>query len=383
MNKYVGLLASAGVCLPIMARAAGPSLDDVLTNSGITEAGHLSASYTGGFNKGQDLAYHAFDYDANSFELNQAAITLSKLPSDGFGALVNVTAGSDAKVINSSYGSGSGDFALTQGYVEYAHGPWTVIGGRYVTLAGAEVIDDSQDANVSRSLLFTLAEPLVHTGVRASYAISGTTTAYLGVNNSALSGDALDGDKTKTVETGLAYASADKKLGAAVYDYYGVDHSTKSNYLDLDLSYQLTDKLQLVANGDYFRFVGGSALAEPGTAVAAPGGYAAGAALYANYQISDQWKGVLRGEYLTTKDVLVTPAASGKSSIAEITGTIGYNPVKSVTLLGEVRYDFSNARVFPNPDFATFEVPGSDGDALKDQGAVEVKAIYAFGNASS
>ena len=357
MKKCVGLLASAGVCLPIMANAAGPTLDDVLTNSGITEAGHISASYTGGFNHGQTLAYRAFDYDANSFELNQAALTLSKLPTDGFGGLVNVTAGSDAKVINGSYGSGSGDFALTQAFVQYAHGPLTIIGGRFVTLAGAEVIDDSQDANISRSLLFTLAEPLVHTGVRASYAITGTTTAYLGVNNSALSGDALDGDKSKTVETGLAYASSDKKLAAAAYDYYGVDHSTKSNYLDLDLSYQVTDKLQLVANGDYFRFVGGSALAEPGTAIAAPGGYAAGLALYANYQFTDAWKGSLRGEYLTTKDMLATTAASGKASIAELTGTVGYNPVKSVTLLGEVRYDFSNSRTFPNPTFATFQTP--------------------------
>lgn len=368
MKKYVGLLASAGACLPIMASAAGPTLDDVLTNSGITEAGHISASYTGGFNKGQVLAYRAFDTDSNSFELNQAAITLSKLPTEGFGGLVNVTAGSDAKVINSSYGSGDGDFALTQAYLQYATGPLTVIGGRYVTLAGAEVIDDSQDANISRSLLFTLAEPLVHTGVRASYAITGTTTAYLGVNNSAVSGDGLDGDKTKTAETGLAYASSDKKLGAAVYDYYGVDHSVKTNFLDLDLSYQLTDKLQLVGNGDYYRFVGDGS-----------DGYAAGVAVYANYQFTDTWKGSLRGEYLSTKSVLTTPAADGKSHIEDITGTVGYSPVKSVTLLGEVRWDLSGDKVFPNPGTDTVDFT----DFSKNQGDVEVKAIYSFGNASS
>jgi hypothetical protein len=368
MKKCVGLLASAGVCLPIMANAAGPTLDDVLTNSGITEAGHISASYTGGFNKGQTLDYRSFDYDSNSFELNQAAITLSKLPTDGFGGLVNVTAGSDAKVINSSYGSGNGDFALTQGYVQYAHGPWTVIGGRYVTLAGAEVIDDSQDANVSRSLLFTLAEPLVHTGVRGAYAISGTTTAYFGVNNSAVSGDGLSGDKTKTGETGLAYASSDKKLGAAVYDYYGVTHGVKTNFLDLDLSYQLTDKLQLVGNGDYYRFVGNGV-----------DGYAAGVAVYANYQFSDAWKGSLRGEYLATRSVLTVQAADGKGSISDITATVGYSPVKSVTLLGEVRYDLSNSRTFQNPGNDTVDFT----DFSKNQGDVEVKAIYSFGNASS
>jgi hypothetical protein len=374
LDKYLGLLASAGVCLPIMASAAGPTLDDVLTNSGITEAGHISASYTGGFNKGQTLAYRAFDYDANSFELNQAALTVSKLPTDGFGGLVNVTAGSDAKVINSSYGSGDGDFALTQAYLQYAHGPWTVIGGRYVTLAGAEVIDDSQDANISRSLLFTLAEPLVHTGVRASYAITGTTTAYLGVNNSAVSGDGLDGDKTKTAETGLAYASTDKKLGAAVYDYYGVDHSVKTNFLDLDLSYQLTDKLQLVGNGDYYRFTGAGA-----------DGYAAGVAVYVNYQFTDAWKGSLRGEYLAEKNDLaigttsISPSADGKSHIEDITATVGYSPVKSVTLLGEVRWDLSGDHVFPNPGTDTVDYT----DFSKDQGDVELKAIYSFGNAPS
>jgi hypothetical protein len=377
MNKYVGLLASAGVCLPIMARAAGPTLDDVLTNSGITEAGHISASYTGGFNKGQTLAYRAFDSDSNSFELNQAAFTLSKLPTEGFGGLVNVTAGSDAQVINGSYGNGHGDFALTQGYLQYATGPFTIIGGRYVTLAGAEVIDDSQDANISRSLLFTLAEPLVHTGLRASYAITGTTTAYLGVNNSAVSGAELDADKTKTIESGLAYASADKKLGAAVYDYYGVDSNAtvfgvpggvKTNYLDLDLSYQLTDKLQLVANGDYFRFVGNGA-----------DGYAGGVAVYANYQFTDAWKGSLRGEYLATKSVLAPATSDGKSHIEEITATVGYSPVKAVTLLGEFRYDFSGDKEFPNPgnDTTTFS------DFSKSQGDVELKAIYSFGNASS
>lgn len=377
MKKCVGLLASAGVCLPIMANAAGPTLDDVLTNSGITEAGHISASYTGGFNKGQVLAYRAFDGDPNSFELNQAAITLSKLPTEGFGGLVNVTAGSDAQVINGSYGSGRGDFALTQAFLQYAHGPFTIIGGRYVTLAGAEVIDDSQDANISRSLLFTLAEPLVHTGVRASYAITGTTTAYLGVNNSAVGGAEFDADKTKTVETGLAYASSDKKLGAAVYDYYGVDRNAtvfgvpggvKTNFLDLDLSYQLTDKLQLVGNGDYYRFVGSGA-----------DGYAAGAAVYANYQFTDAWKGSLRGEYLSTKSVLVTPAANGKSHIEDITATVGYSPVKSVTLLGEVRWDLSGDKVFPNPGTDTTGFT----DFSKNQGDVEIKAIYSFGNASS
>jgi hypothetical protein len=378
MKKYLGLLASVGLaCVPTIAAAddaaaapaapAGPTLDAILTNSGITEAGHLSASYTGGFNKGQVLAYRAFDTDSNSFEFNQAALTLSKLPTTGFGVLVNMTAGSDAKVVNGSYGSGSGDFALTQGYLQYATGPFTVIAGRYVTLAGAEVIDDSADTNISRSFLFQEVEPLVHTGVRGSYAVTGTVTAYLGVNNSAVSGDSLDTDKTKTAETGLAYTSTDKKIAAAVYDYYGVDNAGginfKDNYLDTTDSYQATDKLQLVLNGDYYRYTGGGV-----------GGYAYGIALYGNYQFTDTWKGSLRAEYVSTKNQLTYAVVDDKTPIEEVTATVGYSPVKNVTILGEVRYDFSDKQVYPDPATAV------DPNLSKSQGDVGLKAIYTFGN---
>jgi hypothetical protein len=370
-NKRLGLLATAVLAgLPGLASAAGPSVDEILTNTGLTATGHLSASYTGGFNKGQLLAYRAFDTDANSFEFNQAALTVSKLPASGFGGLVTVTVGSDAKVINGSYGSGGGDFALTQGYLQYATGNLTVIGGRYVTLAGAEVIDDSADSNLSRSLLFTLAEPLVHTGVRASYAL-GNTTLYLGLANSAVSGAALDTDKTKTVETGASYASADKKLGLGAYDYYGVDGGTKTNFLDLVVSYQLTDRLQLVGNGDYARFVGN------GVDV-----YAYGFAGYLNYQFTAAWKGSLRGEYLKTKNLTPGADSAGKSDLEEITATVGYSPVKNVTLLGELRYDFSGDKNFPDP-CAGFPACTAPGDSLsKSQGNVGLKAIYTFGNAS-
>src|SRR5579885_2238360 len=177
-NKHLGLLATAALAgCPVLAAAAGPTLDEILTNSGITATGHLSASYTTGFNKGQTLAYRAFDVTSDSFTFNQALLNVSKLPESGFGAAVSLLAGDDAQGVNAAYGdfndSGTGvsnaKFNAMQAYLQWASGNFTVIGGRYVTLAGAEVIDDSLDSNISRSLLFQLAEPLVHTGVRASY----------------------------------------------------------------------------------------------------------------------------------------------------------------------------------------------------------------------
>src|SRR5690242_14501282 len=105
MRKYFGLLAATGLAtLPALSLAAAPTLSDMLGSSGISAAGHASGGYTFGFNKGQTLAGHAFDTDANTFALNQADLTLSSLPASGFGASVEMLAGSDAKVVNAALG---------------------------------------------------------------------------------------------------------------------------------------------------------------------------------------------------------------------------------------------------------------------------------------
>jgi len=55
--------------------------------------------------------------------------------------------------------------------VQYAAGPVTVIAGKFVTLAGAEVIAPTrQHELIPRSLLFTNLEPLTHTGIRLTVA---------------------------------------------------------------------------------------------------------------------------------------------------------------------------------------------------------------------
>ena len=386
-KKYVGLLASAGCCLPMMASAAGPSLSDVLVNSGITAAGYASASYNATFNStdgstvGQ-VPLHEFDTNSNSFQLNQAALTLSYLPTSGFGALVNVIAGEDAKVINGAFtgGTSSNDFALTQGYVQYAVGNLTVIGGRFVTLAGEEVIDDSKNANVSRSLLFTNLEPLVHTGVRATYKFSDLVTGSLGLNNSA-NGTSADTDKHKTVEANVTLTPS-SAITLALTDYYGVDGgtgsgtsavpNTKSNYLDAVASWQATTALLLAANFDYVH----SATTGSGT------GNKEGVALYGTYQFNDNWKGSLRGEYARLKPAGFYPngspvidssgAVAADADVAELTATVDYSATKSFDILGEFREDYGTALYFPSGDNTTF-------GAQKSQGEVLVKAIYKFG----
>ena len=360
MRNYTRLLSVAGiVCLPSLAFAADApappltGLAKVLDESGITATGNLSASYQANFNKGSTLAGRAFDSKTDSFTFNQAALTVSKLPTEGFGALVNVIVGDDGQVVNGSYGDGNSKFNLTQAFVQYATGNLTVIGGRYVTLAGYEVINDSLTPHISRSFLFQNAEPLVHTGIRGSYKVNDQITGYLGINNSAVSGAALDGNKQKTIESGVALTPI-APLSIGIYDYYGVD-TQATNYLDIVAAYKVSDELTFALNGDYFRAFSKGAV---------PGGEIKGVAGYAAYQLSDLIGLRARVEYVNVK-----PDGVKSDSVETFTGTVVVSPSKSVDLLGEVRYDTDKKAYSAFPD----------GAGTKDnQGDVAVKVIYKF-----
>jgi hypothetical protein len=373
MRKYFGLtLAATGLAaLPTIGMAV-PSLSDVLGASGISAQGFLSGGYTFGFNKGQTLAYHTFDTDANTFALNQADLTISSLPSSGFGALVEVLAGNDARDVNKSLDSGSAQFALPQAYLQYATGNLTIIGGRYWTLAGAEVAADSKNTNISRSYLYTLAEPFAHTGVRATYKFNDQLTGIVGFANTATTGLISDTNKPKTAEANLTF-TPNSTTTLALTDYYGVDGGNgttevRHNYLDGVASFNVTPALQFVANVDWARFIPVDG--------AAPAAGIYGAAGYLNYTFCDRLKGSLRGEYLKSSGGYITAydKTDGKAQLSEVTATLGYVAAKNFDVLGEVRYDMGD-KIYPNPGSDT--VTGSDFSS--HQGELEVKAVYKFG----
>ena len=371
MNKmHWGLLASAAaVCVPAMAGAAAPTLSDVLVNSGITASGYVDASYVEGFNKGSALGGsgvggRAFDTSADTFTFNQAALNIGYQPTEGFGGFVNVIAGQDAKVVNGSYGDGSGDFSLTQAYVQYATGNLTVIAGRFVTLSGYEVINDTLDTNISRSLLFQNLEPLVHTGVRASYKLGDPLTLYLGVNNTAWTGQGVDDNKQKTLEAGGLFTPS-KAVSVGLYEYYGFDGGTaapsnfgpvtqKTSLTDLTASWQITDPMSVAVNADYKKVFSSGDSA---------GGQAYGVAGYVNYAFLSNLKGSLRAEY----EKLSTPSHTEHDN--EVTLTLDYSPAANFDVLGEVRLDGSSNDIYPN---GSENPKGTESD-------VAIKAIWKFG----
>lgn len=362
------------------AKPAAPSLTDVLTASGVDVHGYADVAYSylsglGVFTSG--VTDRVFDTEPNSFNLHQAALTIDYQPKEGFGALVNLTAGRDARVI-ASLGESTSNFDVTQAFVQYAHGPLTIIGGKYVTLAGAEVINSTQDTNYSRSILFGYAIPFTHTGARLTYTVSDQVSLIAGINNGW---DQLqDANKQKTGELGVSF-TPNKLFSLAVQGYSGVEqvsgagafigagtHGVRS-LIDAVGTYNATSQLTLILNVDWGQQENFTSLVN-GTSITAKWDGAAG---YANYQISDLWRLSVRAEYFDDKDGYRTGVIQ---KWKEATLTLAYLPTKSIEVRGEVRTDKSDSNAFVEDSGFFTGAPGAG--VTDNQTSIGLEVVYKF-----
>src|SRR6185503_16682276 len=158
-KSLLTLAVSSAFAVPMLAHAqtaapAAPTLDKVLDASGISLSGYVNTAYShanrdieGGFST------RVFDSQNNSFVLHQVGLQVAKQPKEGFGGLVNVTAGRDAAFIHSSDTTTESQFDVTQAFAQYASGKFTLMAGKFTTLHGTEVIWSPSNANFSRSIL--------------------------------------------------------------------------------------------------------------------------------------------------------------------------------------------------------------------------------------
>ena len=391
INRFRLALWGALLCITLGARGAhaedaakpaaptAPALADVLAASGVEVHGYVDAAYsylsgTGIFRSG--TADRVFDTEPNSFNLHQASLTIDYQPKEGFGGLVNLTAGRDARVIASA-GEATSNFDVTQAFAQYAHGPLTVIGGKFITLAGAEVINSTQDTNYSRSILFGYAIPFTHTGVRLTYAASDQLSLIVGVNNGW---DQLqDQNKQKTAELGVSFVP-NKLFSLAVQGYSGVEQLAGGAFIgagthgvrdliDAVATYNATGQLTFIVNVDWGSQENFTSLVN-GAAIKAKWD---GVAAYANYQANDQWRLSVRAEYFDDKDGYRTGVIQ---KWKEGTLTLAYLPTKFIELRGEVRYDKSDSGAFVKD--STF-LSGTPGAGVSDnQTSVGLEAVYKF-----
>ena len=378
------------------AKALVPTLSQVLDASGITVTGYVDLGYTnlnstGAFVGGTpsrvfDAPNPTAGKNLDSFNLNQASVTVSKAPKEGFGGVINLTAGQDANVI-ASYGAGNStatssaynnhhDVDVTQAYASYAGGPLTVIAGKFTSLAGAEVIASPSDTNYSRSILFGYAVPFTHTGVRLTYAATDTVSLMAGVNNGW--DQVSDMNSDKTVELGFTVAPSKMFSLAGVY-YGGKElaggiaalpaQTSNGNRQLFNLvgTVNATDKLSFVLEYDNASQDNASTFDTDGASTAKWDGLAG----YVNYQFNDKWRASLRSEYMNDKDGYKLPTAALATAgqrWSESTLTLAYIPAPSFEVRGEVRGDSSNQAVFLN----------SNSTPKSNQTSFGMEAIYKF-----
>lgn len=339
-----------------------PTLADMMAASGVDLHGHVDLSYTYASTDATSTAgSRVYDDQRNSFNVQAVDLTLSRLPKDGFGALLNVTAGEDADVVNADSSSTDADqFDVTQAYAHYAAGPLMVIGGKFVTLAGAEVIKSPANSNFSRSILFGNAQPSTHTGVRAYYTVNDMLGLTLGVNNGWDNLKDDNGDKTLELAFSLAPMPG---LSLATQVYSGKEASTTTGVagsrtlVDIVLSYTPMDPLTLVLNYD----TGGQKDAVTVGETAKWSGLAA----YINYKLGEQWRVSYRGEMFDDKDGFKTGTMH---KWKESTLTLAFMPDSNVELRAEVRGDKSDKEFFTK----------KDGSATKSQNSFAIEGIYKF-----
>jgi hypothetical protein len=311
------------------AKPTAPALADVLGASGLTMTGYIDATGSAG---------HTSSADYNTFALNQAAFTLASQPTSGLGALVNVAAGTEA---NGNYAPGYGygatssgtKFDLLQAYVQYISGKTTVLAGKFVTLAGAEVAAPTGNTNVTRSLLFWYSEPVTHTGARVVYTASDTANFTFGLNN-GWNAETSTGNG-KTVEVGMGLTPS-KTFALAAAAYYGDTdpsaHLGKKTLVDVVATWTASAAVTVILNADWDQQdISGSSSAS---------WY--GAAAYVNWAINSTWRTSIRAEYLDDRDGFAT-GTTAENKVKEGTVTFGYAPSKNYEFRLEGRYDKSDA----------------------------------------
>jgi hypothetical protein len=216
-------------------------------------SGTIDAYYSLALNHPDDNlnALRNFDDKAGRIELNMAQLTLDYAPQP-VGFHLEVGAGHTFDVVNAAEKDATEMRFFKQAYIDVKPPWWTGLEldfGKFVSSAGAEVIETASNWNYSRSLLFVWCEPYYHFGLRASASIGKHLTAGVqivdGWNN------IVTGATFKTVGLTGSWAPASKLTWSHAY-YGGPDGNLGQRKLyDSVFSLTANSKTSFYVNFDY------------------------------------------------------------------------------------------------------------------------------------
>jgi hypothetical protein len=239
---------------------------------------------------------------------------------DGMGGTSYAGAGA---LTSSLYGSA---FIVQQAFASVTFGQLTLDFGKFVTTAGAEVIESNKNWLYSRSLLF-FGIPLLHTGVRANFKASDMLTLQASVVNGWNNDPDNNGDKTFGLN---ATITASPMLSIYATTYFGKETAGGGGDMrilgDLVAAITLSPEAGLNLNVDYLKQGSTNFI---------------GAAAMGHFVLAEHAALSVRGEFIKDKGIYI-----GEGNLFEATVGLSLPWAGHYELRPEFRGDFSDKEVF-------------------------------------
>lgn len=344
---------------PEPAPAAAPAAPQSILGP-IDISGLIDGYYSFGFNhpaSGTNQLRN-FDVNANQFSLNMAKLTLEHT-ADPIGFRLDLGFGRAFDIVHGSEKAPGIFRNIEQAYVSFK--PERAKGlevdfGKFVTSAGAEVIETKDNWNYSRSLLFAWAIPYYHFGLRATMPAGKYFTAGVQLVNGW--NNVEDNNSGKTV--GLTGALSVGKVTWSNNYYVGPEKTDTNKGLrqlyDTTLLVNATKTTSFYVNYDYGvdkKILGGN---NRWTGIA-------GAARFA---LSPKFALAPRLEWFNDADGFSTGT---RQKVKEVTFTAEYKAMEGILTRLEYRRDWSNVPFFDR---------GSTPGAYKNQDTLLAGVVVYF-----
>lgn len=309
-----------------------------------------------------DASFRNFDTRHNQFRVSMAQLWIAKAPAPDSraGFKVRLSVGPATTIVQSLEPESSPAVLqnIEEGFISYL----APIGkglqfdvGKFVTQHGAEVIESKDNWNYSRSMLFALAIPYYHSGVRATYSPHAKVTVMGAIVNGW--NNVVENNGAKTFGAQVAY----RPTGALtlVQNYMTGPEQSGNNdnwrqLSDTTATLAVNPKLSLMFNYDY-----GTDVVEGVRA------HWQGVAGYARFQ-PNKWVAFSpRFEWYDDAQGFTTGTVQ---TLKEVTGTFEVKPTDSFIWRLEYRTDLSDMPVFK----------ASGGGLKKNQTSIGMGVIYSF-----
>ena len=341
--------------VPAAAPAApqGGSAPPTWSVGPINFSGAVDAYYSYNANHPGNMTSGLYNFDdkTNQFNLSLVKLAMSHDP-DPVGFRVDLGYGRTMELVNCCDPDGG-----FNKYVEQAYVSWKPKGGKgfqadfgkWVTSAGAEVIESYSNWNYSRSLAFVLALPYYHFGLRTSMPMGSHFTGGFQVTNGW--NNLTDNNSGKTV--GFTGAFTSSKANFNVNYYYGPENTGtnvgKTSLIDTILTLTPTSKVSAYINYDYGQSRD-QTLAAGGQTFGAPIAYWQAFATALHFQPTSKWSFSPRGEWFQDRQGVRTGFGS-RAIVTEVTFTGEYKMAEGLLWRAEYRHDWSPYFIFQRGAF--------------------------------